>query len=67
MTLNDAKERLVQATKHMEAAGELAQRILAETPKTTEYQQVRRHARYITSGVLIPTEVEEAAHANKPA
>lgn len=56
-TVEEAESLLNQAEKHMNAAFRLAQRVLDETPMTDPYRMARRHARYITSGVLLPEAV----------
>lgn len=51
MTIDEAQAILQQADKHMAAAGELAQRVLAELPNKPDTHTLRSHARYVTSGV----------------
>lgn len=54
MTVDEARQALTQGWSHLKAAETIAARLLAETPLTAPYLDLRNAARYIQSGVIPP-------------
>lgn len=64
LDLQAAAHLLDQAEKHMDAAKTLADQVLAETSVDPIFYDVRRHARYIQSGVTPPPLRELGDHVD---